>query len=182
MKNASFETYAGHSGFDVLLHDTPFLPSDFTFQFLADTTVSGSIDMVVAATTTFAYQSPANTTTHITRCCFSMQDIGITGNKFGGLAVLTNGLKIRVVDQTGTVLLDFLDGQTAKSNQDLAALSGGDIGTEGAGANTALWRWTIRNAGGCLRLNPLEKFEVMVQDDLTGIDEFQWMVHGIQTT
>ncbi len=155
-------------------------PSNFLFKFLR--TSAGSEDMATTAGV-YQYTVPDGKTAEIFRVNFQIVDGGITYNEFGGLgAVLTNGIKIEIIDQdTTTVILDFLDGETIKANEHFAALSGVDAALDlAAGDDALLVRWSISKAGDNhgVVLQAGEILRVTTQDDLTNLTVFQAMVQG----
>lgn len=154
----------------------------FLHKFLKNT--SDSLEMNVDGSTTavsFKYTVPANEEAYIARCNIYMEDANPSPSKFGGLTALTNGLIIRVLDAQGSTLHTFNDGATIKSNSDFHSMAGVDVAyTTGQGADAVSIRWTLqRQSGGpSLVLREDEAFEVVVQDNLTGLDKFRWSLQG----
>ena len=117
----------------------------------------------------------AEAVTHITRLLFSLthNSSGDMG-KFGGIDGLDNGVIMRAYyDRTGeykTVTNWKTNGDMGKDLYDIRfdTRSGGqgDYGTTG--------RWTLTEAGIVAELYPndIDFIEVLVQDDLTGLDSF----------
>lgn len=157
----------------------------FLFEFLRNP-LDDDHDMVVngaSVPVNFQYLVPSGKTAQISRLNFQIIDGGIGYNEFGGLgSVLTNGLLIKVLDTDGTtVLIDFMDGETIKSNEDFNALAGVDtVTTPAAGDDQLAIRWTIARAndGGSMTLHEGQILRVTVQDDISALTKFQIMVQG----
>lgn len=94
---------------------------------------------------------------------------------------MSNGLKVEVVDQAGTVLLDFLDGSTIKANHQWTQLAGTDNPiTAAAGDDEFSVRWTLSSGlGDQLSIGPTEDLRATVQDDLSAMTYFRIMVQGV---
>ena len=162
---------------------TPFRkPDDLVFKRLRSE-VDGSIDMDVDGSATPVAFTYANTTDDryvLRRTNWSIRDANPTAIKFGGLTELTNGLLVRIMTAEGSVVLDMLDGFPLTKNEDFGILSGIDwVRDVAAGAaDVVTVRWTFSKTGRDLLLPPGHRFQVLVQDDLTALDEFKIMVQG----
>ena len=144
-------------------------------------TATGATDMVVAATTQFFYSPGTGEAALISRVLFDLVDNAMQVDKFGGLAALTNGVKVQVLESDGdTEVLDFLDGGTIKNNYEFSHLAGTDAFVEPtAGDDELLVRWSIWKSGAVLYLPPTRKFAVTIQDNLAGLAHFETVVQGI---
>lgn len=160
-------------------------PDEYIFSLLD----SGSgVDMNVDGGTPvhFKYTVPTNHTAYIERINFTLLDITMQNDLFGGLAALTNGVLVRAYDADDTLLLDFLDGEPIKQNSDFCLLAGTDAPVSaGAGADFLPIRWTVAKAAeqndgrlAALKLTEGQYIRVTVQDNLTGLDRFRGMVQG----
>lgn len=158
------------------------LPRDMFFRFLKN---NGSKDMDVNGSVTpvvFSIEHHrSNMVMDIFRVNMVILDAGPAASEFGGIANgLTNGLVIRIVDSQGNILIDFFDGQTIRNNSDFGLLAGPDWPiVTGAGTDAVSVRWTIAKAGDSVVLNKGDRFEIVVQDDLTPLDSFRVQVQGI---
>lgn len=118
----------------------------------------------------------------LTRVIFDIFDNSITMAKFGGLPALGAGLKVEALDVDDSVLQDFLDGETIKTNHTFALLVGPDLPAMTSAGNDHLpVRWTITRSGSGLLLEVGQSLTVTVQDDLTRAaagDSFQIMAQG----
>ena len=158
------------------------LPRDMFFRFLRS---NGSKDMNIDGSVTpvtFSVEHHrAVMDMDIFRVNMVILDAGPAASEFGGIPNgLTNGLLIRVMDSQGNILLDFLDGLTIRNNSDFGLLAGPDWPiVTGAGTDAVSVRWTIAKAGDSVVLNKGDRFEVVVQDDLTSLDSFRIQVQGI---
>jgi hypothetical protein len=171
----------GKRAMDVYSRIGAALPSTFIFKFLKDTAASS--DMAINATSTAAHHFDYTSTVdsvHIVRVNMAILDVAMAPSKFGGLTALTNGLKFSVIDATGTELFDFTDGEPIKNNVSFGYLAGVDtIIDAGAAGDSLNVRWTIQRAGAALKLGTNQIFRASVQDDLSGLDQFQIMVQGL---
>lgn len=126
----------------------------------------------------YRVRAPAGKRLSIYRCNVLIRDANPTISKFGGLAALTNGVLIRVVDRSGTVISDFLNGASIQKNCDFVLLAGIDV-LKTSGTDLVDIRWTLSaGLGGPLILKDEESLEIVVQDNLTGLDEFRVMAQG----
>ncbi len=144
-------------------------------------TAAGSSNMVVTTTTQFSYTPPSGKIALVSRVLFDIIDGAMQVDKFGGLAALSNGVKVEILDgQDDSVILDFLDGSTIKSNFDFSHVAGVDAFVEPtAGDDELLVRWSISKTGVHLYLPLTRKFAVTIQDNLTGIAHFDATIQGI---
>ena len=157
-------------------------PGDLVFKRLRSE-VDQSIDMNVDGSSTPVAFSYANTTEDLyvlSRANWSIRDANPTAIKFGGLAELTNGLLMRVMNAEGKIVLDMLDGFPLTKNLDFGILAGTDWARDVAAgaADVVTVKWTFARTGKRLLLPAGHKFQVVVQDNLTTLDEFKVMVQG----
>ncbi len=140
--------------------------------------VNGSVTAVE-----FEHASPTGKICIVERCNIIIQDAGVAPALFGGQAALSTGLKIEHIDADGTtVKKDFTKDITIKKNSHFGLLAGSDVpvldSVAGNAADVVFIRWTIGKTGSPLLLNEGESFRVTVQDNLTGLEEFFWMLQG----
>lgn len=129
----------------------------------------------------FEYTSTEDTV-EVARLIISIVDSGtFDAEKYGNGLVLTNGIKLEVINSEGGVVLDLLDGEEIKTNADWQAMCFdfhyNDIGT---GDNVAVMRWTFERAGEPLLLPEGSKLRITVQDNLTGLTAHYFQLQGIQ--
>lgn len=131
----------------------------------------------------FDYVAPKNV--HLTRVNFSLVDDDIHYGVLGGLpTALTNGILIKALDANGVgVLIDFLEGEAIRANEDFANLAGIDatvVWQPGASAGDNFFpiRWTLAKAGANLQLHTGQRIRITIQDNLTGLSHFTAMVQG----
>lgn len=116
----------------------------------------------------------------ITRIMGRMLDsTAMDDGKFGGLTALTNGIVLR---HNNSVIHNIWN---AKSNGDLTLICGPDAFTYSdkapGGQHGLNFRNTYagqQNHGVVLELEPGDFLELLVQDDLTGLDTFEMMAQG----
>lgn len=124
----------------------------------------------------------ANDDCALHRINIEIVDGAITPVKFGGLAALTNGLGITLVDADDVELFDFLDGLTIKRNADWGLLAGIDAVLEQAPADDHFpVRWSIFKATGGRPLSLLggKKLRFTVQDNIAALTFFRIMGQGL---
>lgn len=101
---------------------------------------------------------------------------------YGNGLILTNGIKVEIVDTEGDVHLDLMDGETIKSNGDWHGVcydyTYHDIGQ---GDNIGTVRWTFGKTGEPLELYAGEILRVTIQDDLTALTSHTFSIQGILT-
>jgi hypothetical protein len=177
---ATFGTIlAVDAGTDTITLDTPI---DFNFQ-PGDTAACFSRDMDVDGSTTpqiFSVQVGPNATQSIdiTRFMVSMYTASAVDlGKFGDLDSLTNGCVLRRVDG------DTRNIWNVKNNGELANITFDyEPYTEvGQGQDGAKWRNTYAGAdkhGVAIRLDPGDALQLVIQDDLTGIEQFRIIAEG----
>lgn len=155
-------------------------PGGFIYSFMsADNSVSLNTD-AAGSVITFSYTVPAGRRAHISRMNMVIFDAGQRPSLFGGIASLTTGCRLISIDSAGAETFDFCNGQEIKTNADFAFLSGIDNETDTAPADDARYiRWTIEKAGHPLLLEETEGICMVIQDDLTGLDDFKILVQGV---
>jgi hypothetical protein len=141
----------------------------------ADMSVNGSITAV-----SYKYTVPAGKTFLLHRMNLVIIDGGAEAAGFGGLAALTNGVLLRVLDKDGAVKKVLNDGLPLKRHSHFGLLAGIDVSidAQGSGDDTVLIRFTLEKAVAPLRLTKGESIEVLIQDDLLAITEFYCMAQG----
>ncbi|MDB4306312.1 hypothetical protein N9980_01980 [bacterium] len=162
--------------------DVPITADKFLEKFLAN---ASSIDMNVDGSVTpvnFTYTVPANDEAFISRCNIYIQDASPSPILFGGIAALTNGLLIEVLDSGLSVIKTFNAQKPTQDNSDFVSLAGVDVRYQsgaGAGDDVAI-RWTFANhsGGDTLQLRQNETFRVRVRDNLTALTAFRWVLQG----
>lgn len=108
----------------------------------------------------------------------------ITADNYGGLAELTSGITVKVVEGnavTGQVIVDLLDGSPIKNHVGWAAHTF-DMKdqTFGSGNNFVAVRWTFSHGGRPLVLDSFrnEKLVVTINDNLSTLVSHQFQIQG----
>jgi hypothetical protein len=97
---------------------------------------------------------------------------------YGGLTALTDGILCRVVYRDGTVY-DLTDGMPIQSNSEWARICYDvDIATFPAGNNYVHARWTFTRSGWPIVLNPFDRLEFVMRDNLTAYVQHSFLVQG----
>ena len=145
---------------------------------------TGSIDLNVDGTTPVKFDYIViNHTEDLVRLNLLSIDNANRVDRFGGLAVLTNGLKMEMIDTDNSVLVDFTNGSTIKRVVDFGLFAGIDVDPAdevgGAGDDVFNIRWTFAKGGARIRVSKGMRFRITVQDDLTGLTLFHAQIQGI---
>ena len=157
----------------------PLPPNQHVNDFLRDgasevMAVNGSGTAVV-----FKWTCPSGFTFEWHRVAVVILDAGVGPNIFAGQAALTNGLLFKVYNSDDSVDHDILNGVPIKKNAHFNRLAGRDTDRDDVPTVDALSvRWTVKNNGRPMHLNPGQYIGVTVQDNLM-MDEFTINVHGI---
>lgn len=146
-------------------------------------TAGPSSDMGVnGSVTPVEFEFTADGAVFLSSVAFSLLDATSLPTAFGGVAALTNGLTVELIDTDGTTVLhDFLAGLTVKKTADFAYLGVVTVAlsVDGSGDDHQQVVWDVeRTFGAPLLLKSGQALRVTVQDDLTGLTEFQGMALG----
>jgi hypothetical protein len=129
----------------------------------------------------FFIKPPAGQTYRLERMIVSIRDnAGMSGEKYGGLAELANGIIVRAQNDSGTVL-DLTDGLPVKANSHWGRLCYDvAINVFSVGDNFVEVRWSFFKSGYELTIggNENERFEVVCRDDLSGLVDHTFMIQG----
>lgn len=97
---------------------------------------------------------------------------------YGGIAALTDGLLLRIVHRDGSVY-DLSDGLPITNNSAWARICYDvTIATFPAGNNYVHARWTFALSGWPIVLNPFDRLEFVMRDNLTSLVEHSFLVQG----
>ncbi len=102
-------------------------------------------------------------------------------SRFGDLNELTNGIVVEIRDDNGFVRKQFNDGEGLKLNRDFAFFAGGDhVQYENfTGEDAVKITWAAQEHSGFPIIIPSGyRFEVIVQDDLSSLTDFEWVLQG----
>ena len=115
------------------------------------------------------------------RALVNVTDNGILAEDFGGISGgLANGVEVFAEDTDGSVLLDYLNGETIKTNGDWTFLAGVDVArdTEGAGDDRLIVRWTLEKAGRPQLFKQGQALVFRVNDNISSITRLKIMIQG----
>jgi len=160
-------------------------PEDVVFHF-ADTVGDGSgvedaIGDYSSAATPFMLKPAANELVHCERMVVTVRDSGsMDSGGYGNGAALTNGIKVRVMDDSG-IVNDITGNQVIKTNEDWGKFCH-DVSevSRGAGDTYVSVRWTFAKTGKPLdvRGNAGEWLEILCNDDLTNLNGHFFHIQG----
>ena len=132
----------------------------------------------------FYIQPPAGTVYRIARMIVHAEDgPSMTAEEYGNLgSALTNGIAVRVQDDSGTIV-SLTDDFLIKSNAHWAAMCfDADVKTWGVTPSNELLavRWTFTKAGQYIRLDGdnNERLEVLLNDEFDGLVSHYFFVQG----
>lgn len=155
-------------------------PGHLIYDHLQDS--AGSHDMHVDGSSTpviFRYKCPVGFRAFLYRTIIQIQDAGMTHITYGGLAALTNGVSVCILDSSDVSIADLMGDETIKDNATWRSLCyDADIVTKGALDNLTI-RWTFsKDTGGAIMIEPNQSFAIVVRDDLTGLTLHHALVRG----
>jgi hypothetical protein len=107
---------------------------------------------------------------------------GMTAQEYGNLgAALGNGIEVKHYAADGTTVLnDLTDGVPITTNSEWGALCYDvDVKSWGSGNELLVARWTFRNSGQPIHLQPGESIRVLLSDDLQGLLSQHFMFQGV---
>ena len=160
-------------------------PADFVFSFLSANGSTSLNTNGAGSAVTFSYIVPSSRSAHITRCNILLMCPNQRPSLFGGRASLETGIKLITIDTSvgttpGVETFDFCDDETIKTNADFSLLAGVNVELDSAPADDARYvRWTIEKAGHPLLLKGGEGISMVVQDDLSVMDDFRVLIQGV---
>jgi hypothetical protein len=135
----------------------------------------------LASPVIFEIDPPLGTVWQLTRIMHSITDqTAMDDAKFGGIAALTNGVSLRATTAAGRTVI-FANW---KSNYDMKLdMYDVDYSTKAPSGFFGLnGRWTFTKAEVIAELDgdasPIQKLELLIQDDLTGLDTFFMRAQG----
>lgn len=97
---------------------------------------------------------------------------------YGGLTALTDGILCRIMHR-GELVCDLFDGLAVQSNSDWARICYDlTVETFPAGNNYAHARWTFAKSGWPIVLNPFDRLEFVMRDNLSAYVQHSFMVQG----
>jgi hypothetical protein len=141
---------------------------------------AGSIEMNVDGSATpvpFQYRVPEGKVLYLSRVHVVITDTLMGWDRFAGVPELTNGIRVRLLDEDGTVY-QALDGMPFRVNADMALL--GDVEVKDIPAQQLRllqMNWDL--AGLNLRIGAGHCFCILIQDDLSAIPYFRVMLRGM---
>ena len=103
---------------------------------------------------------------------------------YGGVASLTNGIDLQVLDTDDSVIYNIFNGHTIKHNNDFAGM--GELATLdiGAGATygVAVYVDFAKAYGGPLIMTTGQAFALTVNDNLSGLTDHHFFIQGHKVT
>lgn len=130
----------------------------------------------------FYIQPPIGTVYRIERMLVSYEDTaGMIATEYGNTsAALSNGVVIRVQDDSGTIT-DLTDGSPVKTNAAWATMCfDADVKTWGSGNEVFVSRWTFARSGAAVVLDGglNQRLEIVLNDDMTGLISHSFLFQG----
>jgi hypothetical protein len=151
------------------------------FSDFLDSAGNGTGTKNMATTADIYYlEAQAGQSLVVERLIISYQDAGGgTVDEYGNLnAALSTGIEIKVVDPGGTIV-DLTDGVPVQQNGHWARFCYDAQRLDwGAGEDLFVVRWTFAKAGRPVFLNPGDRLEFQVNDDLTLLSNHYALAQG----
>jgi len=178
--------------------DDPFIPTfgsnsvgpvklDFFRYLSTDGTTNGTKNAIGdysdtgSGLTIFSIQPPDGVVYRCSRIMPFIEDAGsFDSGKYGNSVVLTNGIEVRVQDDSGTII-DMTDGVPIKTNPHWKRLCYDvDPSAYGTGNEAVGVRWTFTKAGQYIRLDGSnnERLEVLLHDAFDDLVGHYFQVQG----
>ena len=157
------------------------LPEDMIFHYLdSNGDGTGTTNAIGDYSTPDQFYFEALKNCSIHRILISVGDAtGSTAQEYGGLSALTNGVELKVYDQTDTEILDLTAGNPIKSNAEWGkACYDVDLKTWGAGNEILVIRWTFDKAGTPINLAKGQKISIDLSDNFTGLLSHNFFIQG----
>ncbi len=157
---------------------------DILFRYL-DTNGDGTGDVngngnYSSSATEFKITTPANEIYELHRMLVQIRDSGaLSADDYGNVAELSNGVSVYVKNASGDIVNTLTDTITVKSNSDWSRQCY-DVNVDdyGNGNNFVSVRWTFANTGSRLRLPAGYSFNVLLNDNLSGLVSHYFQVQG----
>jgi hypothetical protein len=156
------------------------------FDYTTAATVSNvetniAVSGTLASPQIFEIDPPLGTVWQFTRILFNITDQSAMDDaKFGGISALTNGVSLRATTEAGRTVVFGNWKSNSDMKLDMFDVSYSDKAPAGFYGVTG--RWTFTKAEVVAELNgdssPIQKLEVLIQDDLTGLDTFTMRGQG----
>jgi len=160
------------------------VPLDFFRYLSTDGTTNGTKNAIgdySGATEIFYIQPPDGVVYRVSRMIPFIEDAGsFDSGKYGNSVVLTNGIEVRVQDDSGTII-DMTDGVPIKTNPHWKRLCYDvDPSAYGSGNEALGVRWTFTKAGQYIRLDGSnnERLEVLLHDAFDDLIGHYFQVQG----
>jgi hypothetical protein len=160
-------------------------PTEILVKNLANI-VGGHHDLNVDGSSTpqsFRYTVPAGKVFIWSRSVIHISDTNVEYHNFAGLGTtLTNGIGVYIKDTNDAILTNFMNGEMLNATVQFAHLAASDFERvqSGIGVDPDLLvlRWSLSKSGFVPYLTAGQYVEFLIQDDLTGLDEFHVVVQG----
>ena len=155
-------------------------PGDFRSAFVVDS--SGSNELNINGSTPVEFNVVPNTGKIyvVQTLVLTIIDTGIKFNKFGGIAALSNGVKIEF-QEGGNSIIGLAESPFVRNSQFYEGGLSPEIQTEETDIFIAMFNFAVQ-AGTTLELADARSdfVRVTVQDNLTSLSNFKMIVHGYE--
>jgi hypothetical protein len=165
----------------VITWDRPIANDYTTAAEVREVTTNMNVVGSLASPVIFEIDPPVGTIWQFTRVMLSITDqTAMDDAKFGGITALTNGVSLRATTEAGRTVV-FANW---KSNSDMKLdMYDVDYSTKAPSGFFGLnGRWTFTKAEVVAELNgdasPVQKLEILIQDNLSGLDTFYMRGQG----
>ena len=124
---------------------------------------------------------PSDEHWYLARMIVSIVDTGShDSGKYGNNITLSNGITVALKNSSDVTINDITDGVPIMKNSDWGRLAGVDVNpmSWGSGDDQTIVRFTFEKSGEPLELKDGNYLAVTLNDDLSGLVEHYFMVHG----
>lgn len=148
------------------------------------TTGAKNANLEFATADEWYVEAAAGETLVFKRIMISYEDTsGMQANEYGNLgSALSNGIEMKVYDDSGNVKSDLTDGVPIKTNAQWANLAGPDTDVKAWGASPTdqlfIVRFTFSKFSDGIKLYPGWKYVVHLNDDVRGLITHYFILQG----
>lgn len=131
---------------------------------------------MAGAAASYSYICPAGKKAFIQRLTFIVRCASApAAGEFGDQAALSTGCSMGFLDTDDSVLLDPLDGETIKRNEDWGMLAGAQLKFETSALYAVVVEWVLPRP---IELAAAQKFKFTVADSLSALSDFRCQLQG----
>jgi hypothetical protein len=150
-------------------------PNKFISKYLVDESNSNNMAVDASVSKSFKYVVPVGFVAMIARMNICVLDGESYPNRWGGIS-MSKGITFKIHDEDDSVMLDMTDGEAIKNTACMGLMSGTNIVFSSRGCAI---EWDIEHCDSPVRISANQYISAVINDNLSGLDFFKIMVHGI---